>query len=265
MLPNGSAHLRQSHAREDASTEGRWTALLSAQQPIPTRTRHAAQLRQADEHDVRARTTNVRAQGHDAVRIGRRRRRTRSVRPERPQVRLREEPRRAADARGDAGRRRDAAFGSVIRHQLPDAAARRADAGDAQAAAGRRHRRQRGEDRRDLRQGRSEGRDHVHDAQACTRRRAATLLVTMGNVAFLRADGGFGGKSEGAPKPRPVPADRAAGSAGEYAGDVEPGAHLSPLRRLQPAAHRSGSRAQRRLRSADPARTRRDTAPSAAR
>lgn len=31
------------------------------------------------------------------------------------------------------------------------------------------------------------------------------LLVTMGNVAFLRADGGFGGKSEGAPKPRPVP------------------------------------------------------------
>jgi acyl dehydratase len=34
------------------------------------------------------------------------------------------------------------------------------------------------------------------------------LLVTMGNVAFLRADGGFGGKSEGAPKPRPVPADR---------------------------------------------------------
>ena len=34
------------------------------------------------------------------------------------------------------------------------------------------------------------------------------LLVTMGNVAFLRADGGFGGKSEGAPKPRPVPTDR---------------------------------------------------------
>lgn len=35
------------------------------------------------------------------------------------------------------------------------------------------------------------------------------LLVTMGTVQFLRADGGFGGKSEGAPKPRPVPADRA--------------------------------------------------------
>jgi acyl dehydratase len=34
------------------------------------------------------------------------------------------------------------------------------------------------------------------------------LLVTMGNVAFLRADGGFGGKGEGAPRPRPVPADR---------------------------------------------------------
>jgi acyl dehydratase len=35
------------------------------------------------------------------------------------------------------------------------------------------------------------------------------LICTMGNVAFLRADGGFGGKSEGAPKPRPVPTDRA--------------------------------------------------------
>jgi acyl dehydratase len=34
------------------------------------------------------------------------------------------------------------------------------------------------------------------------------LLVTMGTVTFLRADGGFGGKSEGAPKLRPVPADR---------------------------------------------------------
>jgi acyl dehydratase len=35
------------------------------------------------------------------------------------------------------------------------------------------------------------------------------LLVTMGTVSFLRGDGGFGGKSEGAPKPRPVPTDRA--------------------------------------------------------
>ena len=35
------------------------------------------------------------------------------------------------------------------------------------------------------------------------------LLVTMGTVSFLRGDGGFGGKSEGQPKPRPVPADRA--------------------------------------------------------
>ena len=34
------------------------------------------------------------------------------------------------------------------------------------------------------------------------------LLVTMATSSFLRADGGFGGKSEGAPKPRPVPADR---------------------------------------------------------
>lgn len=36
------------------------------------------------------------------------------------------------------------------------------------------------------------------------------LLATMGNVAFLRGDGGFGGKSEGAPKPRAVPVDREA-------------------------------------------------------
>lgn len=36
------------------------------------------------------------------------------------------------------------------------------------------------------------------------------LLATMGNVVFLRGDGGFGGKSEGAPKPRPIPADRPA-------------------------------------------------------
>jgi acyl dehydratase len=34
------------------------------------------------------------------------------------------------------------------------------------------------------------------------------LLITMGTVSFLRGDGGFGGKSEGAPKPRPVPSDR---------------------------------------------------------
>ena len=36
------------------------------------------------------------------------------------------------------------------------------------------------------------------------------LLVTMGTVTFLRGDGGFGGKSEGAPKPRPPPTDRPA-------------------------------------------------------
>jgi acyl dehydratase len=34
------------------------------------------------------------------------------------------------------------------------------------------------------------------------------LLVTMGAVAFLRGDGGFGGKSDGAPRLRGVPADR---------------------------------------------------------
>ena len=34
------------------------------------------------------------------------------------------------------------------------------------------------------------------------------LLVTMGTGWFLRGDGGFGGKSEGAAKPRPVPVER---------------------------------------------------------
>ena len=36
------------------------------------------------------------------------------------------------------------------------------------------------------------------------------LLVTMGIVTFLRGDGGFGGKSDGAPKPQAVPTDRPA-------------------------------------------------------
>jgi acyl dehydratase len=36
------------------------------------------------------------------------------------------------------------------------------------------------------------------------------LLVTMKAVSFLRGDGGFGGKSEGQPKPRAVPAERPA-------------------------------------------------------
>jgi acyl dehydratase len=36
------------------------------------------------------------------------------------------------------------------------------------------------------------------------------LLATMSIVSFLRGDGGFGGKSEGAPKPRQVPAEQPA-------------------------------------------------------
>lgn len=36
------------------------------------------------------------------------------------------------------------------------------------------------------------------------------LLATLGGVSFLRGDGGFGGKSEGQPKPKPVPTDRPA-------------------------------------------------------
>lgn len=35
-------------------------------------------------------------------------------------------------------------------------------------------------------------------------------LMTLGSVLFLRGDGGFGGKREGAPQPRPVPTDRSA-------------------------------------------------------
>ena len=34
------------------------------------------------------------------------------------------------------------------------------------------------------------------------------LLATVGSTVFMRGDGGFGGRSEGAPKPHPVPADR---------------------------------------------------------
>ena len=86
------------------------------------------------------------------------------------------------------------------------------------------------------------------------------LLVTMGNVAFLRGDGGFGGKSEGAPKPRPVPADRPPDLQATLPVDAQPGAHLSACRRLQPVAHRSRHCAQRRLRSADSARARAHTA-----
>ena len=35
------------------------------------------------------------------------------------------------------------------------------------------------------------------------------LLATVGSTVFMRGDGGFGGRSEGAPKSHPVPADRA--------------------------------------------------------
>ncbi|HEV8312090.1 MAG TPA: MaoC/PaaZ C-terminal domain-containing protein [Burkholderiaceae bacterium] len=34
------------------------------------------------------------------------------------------------------------------------------------------------------------------------------LLATVGSTVFLRGNGGFGGRSEGAPQPQPVPADR---------------------------------------------------------
>ena len=35
------------------------------------------------------------------------------------------------------------------------------------------------------------------------------LLATVGSTVFMRGDGGFGGSADGAPKPHPVPADRA--------------------------------------------------------
>jgi acyl dehydratase len=46
-------------------------------------------------------------------------------------------------------------------------------------------------------------RSELRDAQT------GELLVSLRRSAFLRGDGGFGGKSEGAPRPHPVPADRA--------------------------------------------------------
>ena len=46
------------------------------------------------------------------------------------------------------------------------------------------------------------------------------LLVTMGNVAFLRGDGGFGGKSEGQPRPRPLPTERAPDARAELPSSV---------------------------------------------
>ena len=35
------------------------------------------------------------------------------------------------------------------------------------------------------------------------------LLATVGSSVFMRGDGGFGGRSDGAPKPHPLPSDRA--------------------------------------------------------
>lgn len=43
------------------------------------------------------------------------------------------------------------------------------------------------------------------------------LLATVGSTAFLRGDGGFGGRGEGAPLPHPVPADRPPDHAVEHA------------------------------------------------
>ena len=50
----------------------------------------------------------------------------------------------------------------------------------------------------------------VHMTRKLCDASSGELFVTMGTVCFLRGDGGFGGKSEGAPKPRAVPSNREA-------------------------------------------------------
>jgi len=40
-------------------------------------------------------------------------------------------------------------------------------------------------------------------------RASGDLLATVGSSVFMRGDGGFGGNSDGAPKPHPLPSDRA--------------------------------------------------------
>jgi hypothetical protein len=88
-------------------------------------------------------------------------------------------------------------------------------------------------------------RSELRDAQT------GELLVSLRRSAFLRGDGGFGGKSEGAPRPHPVPADRAPDLS--LALPTRPEQALL-YRRRQPAARPALDRARRRLSEADPAR-----------
>ena len=78
-------------------------------------------------------------------------------------------------------------------------------------------------------------------------------LATLVASRFARGDGGFGGPSEGQPEPHKVPSPRARQDRRHHdaAGS---GAGLSPLRRPQPAALRSGIRQEGRFPEADPAR-----------
>ena len=64
-------------------------------------------------------------------------------------------------------------------------------------------------------------------------------LATLVASRFARGDGGFGGPSEGQPEPHPVPG-RAPDKQRRYHDAARSGAGLSPLRRPQPAALRSG-------------------------
>ena len=232
-------------------------AVLSAPTDSTQVSRHAAQLRQADEHDVRARTTDVRAQGHDAVRTGRRSS-AQSIRAIPNDLKYVYEKNLVAlptlavtlAARSNAALRSRRTASPTGCCCMPNKRSRCTSRCRSKARVV------------------SEAKiDEIYDKGAAkgaimymTRRlyeaSSGDLLVTMGNVAFLRADGGFGGKSEGAPKPRPVPADRAA--------DLQ--ANL-PVTLSQALIYRlSGDynpctwircRAQRRLRPTDPARTRR--------
>ena len=78
-------------------------------------------------------------------------------------------------------------------------------------------------------------------------------LATLVASRFARGDGGFGGPSEGQPEPHKVPStgprqDR------RHHDAAGPGAGLSPLRRPQPAALRSGICQEGRFPETDPAR-----------
>ena len=78
-------------------------------------------------------------------------------------------------------------------------------------------------------------------------------LATLVASRFARGDGGFGGPSEGQPEPHKVPS-RAPGQDRRHHDAAGSGAGLSPLRRPQSAALRSGVCEEGRFPETDPAR-----------